>query len=250
MDQVGYEVRNRVATLTLTRAEKRNALTPAMVESLRTLAAEALADPDVRVLALAGEGPSFCAGADLSLAGEQASAELTSQLAGFLQEWLVCPKPTVARVQGPAAGGGNGLVAACDVVVASTAASFALREVRVGVVPAVIAVPLLQRLTPAAVRELALSGRSMDADEARDVGLVDWVVGPSLLDSKVHQVTTELIKGGPGAQAASKKWLAKLTAAGSADALAAAARLSAEVFGGTEASEGKAAFRERRPPRW
>jgi methylglutaconyl-CoA hydratase len=142
------------------------------------------------------------------------------------------------------------LVAVCDVVVASTAASFALREVRVGVVPAVIAIPLRDRVSAGILRELALTGRSIDADEARDIGLVNWVTSPGDLDEKVHEVVGDLMKGGPAAQAATKDWLSQIGRTDERELLARAAELSAAMFSSSEATEGMRAFREKRSPHW
>ena len=254
MSDVSYGASGAVATLTLARAHKRNALTDTMLQDMRSHVQQALATPSVRVLVLAADGPAFCAGADLAAVemGERDSFanSAAASLAALLSELLDFDKPVVCRVQGPVAGGGNGLLAASDVVIASASASFALREVRIGVAPAVIAVPLLRRLHPGAVRDLMLSGRSIDAEEARSVGLVNRVVEPAELDAAVERAVGELLLAGPHAQAATKRLLRELPGLDRSTAFARAVEVSVERFTSDEATEGIAAFLEKRSPSW
>lgn len=258
VETVGYTVEGRVATITLRRAAKRNALTGSMIGQLRQHSRSALNDERVRIVVLAAEGSAFCAGADLGEAvtggDESFAGTATSQLAELLGEWMACTKPIVARVQGPTAGGGLGLLATCDVVVCSSAATFALREVRVGVVPAVIAVPMLDRLASGRVRDLMLTGRTFDAAEAYAIGLVHRVVDSASLDQAVDDVVKELLLGSPSAQAVTKQLLndqlLNNQPGTTAEALARAAETSAAQFRSAEAREGMAAFREKRPAIW
>jgi len=254
MAEVRYEVVDQVATLTLARPEKRNALNRSMLSALRSRTREAGADRAVRVLLLAADGPVFCAGADLSGGvaddSESFAGEAAHELAALLGEWMDFLKPIVARVQGPVLGGGNGLLAAADVVVATSAATFSLREVRVGVAPAVIAVPLLQRIAPGSLRDLMLTGRSVDVAEACDIGLVHRVADDVDLDTSVQHVIAELLKGGPRSQAATKHLLQRLAGSGRDEAFALAVEVSVACFSSEEAQEGIAAFREKRSPSW
>src|SRR5579884_2315539 len=154
------------------------------------------------------------------------------------------PKPIVARVHGSAYGGGVGLVAACDLVVASRAARFVLSEVRLGLAPATISTTVVRRIGGAHFRAWAMTARHVGADEALAAGLVDYAVGPEQLDATIDEVCTSLCAAEPGALAAVKKLFP--------DGLegAAATHLLAELKGRPEFAEGIAALREKRPPRW
>jgi methylglutaconyl-CoA hydratase len=254
MAEVRYEVAGQVASMTLARVEKRNALNASTLTAMTERTSDACQDPNVRVLLIAADGPAFCAGADLSESAADSGGSFADSSATLLAELLTalldCPKPVVARVQGPVAGGGNGLLAASDIVVASTSASFALREVRLGVIPAVIAVPLLDRLSASALRDLMLTGRSIDAYEAQYVGLVHRVVEPGQLDTAVASVVGQLLSGGPAAQTATKQLLSQIGRLDRAEAFQWAAQMSKERFSSPEAQEGIAAFRQKRPPSW
>jgi methylglutaconyl-CoA hydratase len=160
------------------------------------------------------------------------------------------PKPVIARIQGNVAGGGNGLVAACDIAVASDAAMFGFTEVRVGVAPAVISVPLLRRVSPADAALLLLTGRRIDAIVARAVGLVHRVVPADQLDDTVASYVADLVLGGPEALAATKRVLQRVPQLSREEAFDWAAELSAERFSSEEGREGMRAFTDKRAPRW
>jgi methylglutaconyl-CoA hydratase len=251
---VRWHAEDGVARLTLDRPERRNVLDLELLDELVALLARAAGDDSVRVVVLAAEGSAFCAGADLKGAASGDPASFAGSAAHRLAELLAAvmdhPKPVVARVQGHVAGGGNGLVAACDLAVAADSARFAFNEVRVGVAPAVIAVPLLRRLSPADAAELLLTGRRVTADEARAAGLVHRVVAPDGLDAAVAGYVTELVAGGPEALGATKQLLQRVPQLPRDEAFAWAARLSAERFTSDEGQEGMRAFAERRLPRW
>lgn len=251
-DVVTYSVVKRVATVTLNRPQVRNALNAAMLTRLLEVTAQIAADDSVRVAILAGNGPAFCSGADVSDSGgpDTSTGLATSQLAAVLSAWERLDKPTVARVHGPAIGGGVGLVAVCDIAIAAADATFAFREVRVGVAPAVIAVPLLQRINASVLRELMLSGRSFDGQGAHDLQLVHHVVAPNLLSKRMTDVIEDLLAGGPQAQAATKQLLRQLPQLASAEAYELAAKVSGERFASHEAQNGMAAFRSKQTPNW
>jgi methylglutaconyl-CoA hydratase len=239
-----------VATITLDSPGNRNALSRALRAELRHAIDAAVAEPRVRVLVLAHEGPTFSSGMDLK---EEATAdpgrEGVRELPAILQRIARSPKPVVARLAGPARAGGIGLIAAADIVVAVDTATFAFTEVRVGVIPAVISLPVLRRMQPAAARRLLLTGEQFDAADAAQFGLVDFVVPAVDLVSRVAEVCAELLAGGPRALAGTKR----LLAAGTEDAddrYAELLELSARQFGSAEAREGAAAFREKRSPVW
>lgn len=230
-----------VATLTLDSPANRNALSADLMTQLAAGLDAALADDAVRVIVLSHAGRVFCSGMDLKSAG----AVPVDTFPAILRTIATAPKPMIARVGGPARAGGIGLVAAADVAVAGAAATFAFTEVRIGVVPAVISVPVLPRMLPRAAHELFLTGEVFDAARAAVAGLVNVAVPDEALDAEVARYADLLVRGAPGALAATKE----LLAAPSAD-YAAMAALSAARFASAEGQEGMAAFREKRPAAW
>jgi methylglutaconyl-CoA hydratase len=228
-------VRDRVATITLDSAENRNALSRRLVQELRAHLAS-VRDDDVHVVVLTHTGPAFCAGADLKERG--APVPLADVLATL---WGMA-KPVVARVGGHVRAGGVGLVAACDIAVASREATFAFSEVRLGVVPAIISVVCLPRLRHADALELYLTGEPFGADRALAAGLVTAVADD--VDGEIAEYVRRLRLGAPGALAEAKRLVR-----GPVD-FAEMEALSRELFAGAEAREGIAAFFEKRPPSW
>jgi methylglutaconyl-CoA hydratase len=234
-----------ILRLTLARPEKRNALDPALIEALTRAFAEV---GDARAVVLRGEGPSFCAGADLEWM--RSSTALTPEeniadarlLDALLAAADGCPVPIVAGVQGHAIGGACGLLACCDVVVAARDASFGLSEVKIGLVPAVISPFVVARIGSGAARRLFVTGERFDADTALRIGLVHEVVDD--LDAGVDGVVAAILAGGPQAVR-----LAKRLARGGFSAEE-SVQLLAELRAGEEAQEGITAFLERRPPAW
>jgi methylglutaconyl-CoA hydratase len=205
----------------------------------------------VRVIVLAHTGPVFCAGMDLKESrGAAADEQGVQEFPRILRTILTSPTPVVARLSGPARAGGVGLVAACDLAVTADTATFAFTEVRIGVVPAVIAVTVLPRLLPRAAHELFLTGETFDAARAAAVGLVDAAVPPDRLDAEVARYVGMLRLGAPGALAATKALLRQPLPDDLEAAFAAMQELSARHFASTEGQEGMAAFAEKRPPAW
>lgn len=258
MTAVRYEVAQHpggsVATITLDRPEQRNRLDPAAMTELFEALRRADTDPRVRVVVLTGEGPAFCAGADLSGAtsgsGDGFSQDGPRALVRVLMEMLDLSKPVIARIQGHVAGGGNGLVAAADIAIASDDARFAFSEVRVGVAPAVISVVCLRVMHPRHAQELMLTGERVSAERAREAGLVTTVVPSDRLDEAVAERTAALMAGGPEALARTKGLLLRIPTLDLADAFDEASALSAALFASAEAREGMTAFLEKRPPSW
>ena len=277
-DAVRYAVLDTVATLTLDRPDTRNALSPQTLQALLDALRRSAADDAVRVVVLTGSGATFCSGADLSSAdlssADLSSADLSSTevttadtrsagagggvfsgggpalLVAVLEALLDHPKPTIARVQGHVAGGGNGLVAACDLAVAVSNARFAFSEVRLGVAPAVVAVTCLRVMSPRHAAELMLTGERVWAERVRAAGLLTAVVEPEALDATVAAWVVQLNQGGPAAIAATKQVLRTVPALGRDDAFEWTATLSESLFAGAEAAEGIAAFLARRRPSW
>ena len=221
-----------------------------LLEHLRATAE----DPGVRVVVLTGSGTTFCSGADLAGAVAATSGGFasggTSGLVDVLVAMLDHPKPIIARIQGHVAGGGNGLVAACDVAVASADARFAFSEVRVGVAPAIISVVCLQVMHRRDAQELLLTGERVSAERVLSAGLVTQVVEPEALDAAVAAYVDQLRLGGPEAVARTKELLRRVPAMTRDDAFAWTAKVSAGLFTSVEAREGMTAFLEKRKPEW
>lgn len=246
-----------VATLTLNRPDVHNAFDDALIVALERLLEQVASDAGVRVVVLAAAGRSFSAGADLHwmrrMAGydEQQNVADALRLARLLRRLDRLPRPTVARVQGAALGGGVGLVACCDVAVAARSAVFALSEVRLGLIPATISPYLVAAVGARAARRYVLTGERFGADEARRIGLVHDVVDDDALGAAVGAVVEDLLLGGPGAIADAKDLLAHVAAAPRDQALLPeTARRIARARASEEGREGIAAFLEKRRPRW
>lgn len=248
---VHLDVADDVATITLDSPTNRNALSAQLRRELLAHLDTALADRTARVVVLTHTGPVFCAGMDLTESrGAGAQNQGVNELPAILQRIWTSRKPVVARLAGSARAGGVGIVAACDLAVASHDATFAFNEVRVGVVPAVISVTVLPRLAPRAVHELFLTGETFDAHRAAQIGLVNSVVPRIDLDAQVHRYVAALRLGAPGALAATKELLHCERPVTMADRFAEMLALSARFFAAEEGQEGMRAFAEKRPPSW
>lgn len=246
-----------VATLRLNRPDVHNAFDDALIAQLGDALHHLEQDPAVRVVVLAAEGSSFCAGADLQwmrrVAGytEAQNLEDALKLARVLRRLDALPRPTVARVQGSAFGGGVGLIACCDVAVAARSAQFALSEVRLGLIPATVAPYVVAALGPRQARRYFTTGERFDAETARRLGLVHEVADTPALDQAVEGLVAELLKGAPGAQGAAKRLVADVAGRGLDEALLLeTARRIAAARASAEGREGMAAFLEKRAPRW
>jgi methylglutaconyl-CoA hydratase len=208
----------------------------------------------VRAVVLTGSGTTFCSGADLAGAVAATSGGFasggTSGLVDVLVAMLDHPKPIIGRVQGHVAGGGNGLVAACDLAIASQDARFAFTEVRVGVAPAIISVVCLQVMHRRDAQELLLTGERVSAHRVLSAGLVTQVVESEALDAAVAAYVDQLAQGGPEAIARTKELLRRVPAMPRDDAFAWTADVSAGLFTSSEAREGMTAFLEKRKPEW
>lgn len=246
---VRYAETGPVATITLDQPAKRNALTTALVDALGDALARASTTPGVRVVVLTHTGPAFCAGADLS-SGGLAAPPGRHDLAGVLAAIQDCPKPVLGRILGHCAGGGVGLAAACDLAVAAAGATFGFSEVRLGVAPSVISVVCLPKLSRADALALFLTGERFSAERAAAAGLVTAAAASEEVDATLHRWIEKLLLGAPGALGAAKRLVYGAGTLPRDEALRARSVESAELFRGEEATEGMAAFRERRSPRW
>jgi methylglutaconyl-CoA hydratase len=247
---------NSVATVTLRRPEVRNALNAALIEELTHAFTSLAAEPDVRVVLLAAEGKSFCAGGDLNWMREAAgygfeeNVEDALRLARMLKAIYDCPKPVIARVQGAAFGGGAGLVAACDLAVAVESAPFCFSEVKLGLIPSVISPFVLTRLTPGEARRRFLTAETFAAVEARRIGLIaETAPDEAALDAQVGAWTEALVRNGPEAMAACKRVLDDSGSDWETVMRETALRL-AERRASAEGREGVQAFLEKRAPSW
>ncbi|UQX87503.1 enoyl-CoA hydratase-related protein [Jatrophihabitans telluris] len=253
MATVHYAVEGGVATLTLDAPERRNALSAPLLRVLRDHLDSAEADPTVRAVVLSHVGPVFSSGMDLTQVSDV--AEQDQPIRAFpvlLQRLWEFGKPVLARVDGKARAGGIGLVAVCDIVLATAASDFAFTEVRLGLVPAVISVPLLKQLSPREAMELLLTGETFGAERARQLGLINSVCADvAALDLELTRYLQLLRLGEPGALAATKI-MARRDRSGvdMAEDFAAMSELSAGFFAGPQAAEGIAAFAAKRRPRW
>jgi methylglutaconyl-CoA hydratase len=256
-DGLAVSIAAGVATLRLDRPAVRNALDEALIGALDDALARIADDGAVRVVVLAGSGTTFCAGADLAWMRRAArlddagNREDALRLARMLARLATLPRPTIARVHGPAMGGGAGLAAACDICIASTDAVFALSEVRLGLIPAAISPHVVRAIGERQALRYFQSAERIDARRAREIGLAHEVVDPGELDRTVAGLCAALALGGPDALAAAKDLVLSLRglAPGEAMVIETAARI-ARQRAGAEGREGVSAFLEKRPPSW
>jgi methylglutaconyl-CoA hydratase len=251
------DISDGVATVTLNRPELHNAFDDTLIATLTETLAALEADPGARVMVLKANGKSFSAGADLNWMrrvagyGEAENLADSRALAALMQRLNFLPKPTVAAVQGAAYGGGVGLVAACDIAVAAESAVFALTEVRLGLIPAVISPYVVAAIGERAARRYFLTGERFDAATAAVLGLVHEVVEATTLDEAVGRHVANLMQGGPAAQAAAKKLIRRVGRGPiNAAMIDDTAERIARVRAGEEGREGVAAFLEKRKPAW
>ena len=245
-----------VRLLTLNRPETRNALGVEMVEELDGALATALADPDVRVVVLAGAGRAFCAGADLKAmaagGGRNAADDLrdSRRLKALYLRMARSSKPIVAAVNGPALAGGCGLAVLCDLVLCAPEARFGYPEVKVGFVAAMVLVFLQRAVGERKARELLLTGRLVEPAEALTLGLAQRVVpAGDLLEEALLEART-LCAGAPSSMAWTRELLRRTWGLPLDDALEMAAQVNALARSGPEMAEGLSAFFERRNPSW
>lgn len=245
-----------VARIWLNRPEQHNALAAELVAEFTGLLHELAHDDGVRVVVLGGRGRSFCAGADIALMKASAAATFDENLAeaerlsGMFATLADLPKPVIGRLHGNVLGGGVGLTCACDIAIAADDAVFALSEVRLGILPAVISPYVIRRLGDRAARELMLTGERFDAAAALRAGLVHHAVPAAALDDKVEERIAALLAGAPRAQARIKTLLELYADSIWDEYRTAVPRVLAEVRGGQEAKDGLAAFFEKRKPAW
>ena len=250
-DNLLYDVRDGAAWVTLNRPDARNALSDPLVLELGVALRQALADEAVRLVVLTGNGPAFCAGADLKSGGMKSAdtGEQNPFVAALTTIWN-SPKPVVARVNGHAFGGGVGLVAACDIAIAVDSAMFSFSEVRIGVIPAMISVVVLPKLGIQNAMWLFVTGERIAAPRAVEVGLLHRSVPADALDAAVDDVAAMIRLGGPNAIREAKQLVRRIPSMPMDAAFRYTSDKIAELFASAEAAEGMLAFVEKRKPRW
>lgn len=261
-DDVVLERRGQVARLTINRPERRNALNASVLSGLRAALAEIKHDDSLRVVVLSGAGEkAFSAGADLvgpnspaaGAAGDVTAADLhesRGELAAVFQDLWNLGKPSIARVRGFALAGGMGLALACDLVVAADDAIFGTPEIDIGIWPYMVTVALLQSMSPRHALELMMTGRRVGAAEGERLGFLNRVVPVEELDRTVDDLADVLSKKPPRTLAAGRASFYRVLHLAAGDALAYLHPLLTVATETPEAAEGRAAFGERRPPRW
>ncbi len=250
-DAALYDVSSGVATITLNSPDNRNALSVELVNDVGDHLAGALADPGVRVILFTNVGNTFCAGADLKASQPGVKApESRHNFVQILETIMTCPKPVVGRIAGHCTGGGVGFAAAPDISVAANDVVLAFTEVRIGVAPAVISVVCLPKLRRADASELFLSGERIPAARAAEVGLINHAVERDELDDATQEVIDKLLRGGPNALATAKQLVTRVPQMLRHEAWEWTTETSQRLFREEEATEGIAAFRERRDASW
>lgn len=271
---IRQEINGRILTVTLDEPQIKNAFDSEAIDELRRifeslayrellpLDAEppyAIADGDryrPHLVVLQAEGDVFCAGAHLKMMKELGAAGYQENLSAALAMGAMfraihdCPVPVVGRIQGPAYGGGVGLVASCDVVVAAPQTAFVFSEVRLGMVPGVIAPLVLERMGAAVARRYFLTSEKLGAEEAQRLGLVDQVAEEGKLDETVQKFTDLLLQGGPNALGLCKGLVQGVASLGYTRSAELAARMISEARGSEEAQTALAAFAEKKSAPW
>jgi methylglutaconyl-CoA hydratase len=246
-----------VARVTLNRPELRNAFDDALISQLKKVFSEIENDKAIRVMILAGNGPAFCAGADLNWMKRMAGYGYDENLADAraLAEMLAAldrmPKPTIARVHGPVFAGGTGLVAACDIAVGTPEAKMCLSEAKLGLSPATISPYVMRAMGEREARRYFLTAEVFDAQEAFRIGMLSLLVPAAELDSTIQELLKHLLAGGPEAHAKIKALIRAVAGRRPDDSLVAeTAKQIAEIRGSPEGREGIAAFLEKRKAAW
>lgn len=253
MATIKITVDGAVAYVTLARPDVRNAFNAEVIRELREAFLALSGNPAIRAVVLAGEGKTFCGGADvnwmrgaldLSYDENVADAQAMSDMFRAIDR---CSKPVIGRIQGAALGGGAGLAAVCDIAISADDTTFGFTEVKLGIVPAVISPFVIAKIGTSHARALFLTGERFTAKHALEIGLVHQLVDEGDLDETVARVTRELLSSGPNAVAAAKTLIARVSAASYEDTRDITAAAIAKQRTSEEGQEGLRAFLERRP---
>ena len=245
-----------VAYVSLNAPDKRNALSSTMIADLMALAGDLGHDPGVRVVVLSGQGPTFCAGGDLCWMQAQIAADRAARiaeatkLAQMLRALNEMPKPLIGRIQGGAYGGGVGLTAVCDVAIASATARFGLTETRLGLIPATISPYVIARMGEGAARQVFMSARLFDADEACRFGLIARCLPEEELSTAIEAEVIHYLSTAPGAVARAKALVRSLGPRIDDAVIAQTISALADAWETDEARQGIHAFLSKTPPPW
>ena len=254
MKTLAIETAGPVATIALARPDVRNAFDETMIDELHR--AFTTLDAATRAVVLTGQGPIFCAGADVQWMKrsrnytEAENLRDARAMAAMFRAIDECPKPVVGKARGLALGGGSGLLACCDIVVAAEGMQCGFTEVRLGIVPANISTFVLPKIGARAARRYFLTGERFDAAEARRIGLVHEVVPDADLDAAVDRIVGELLKCGPQAVATAKEIIRTVAGAPRDQAIDYTVKTIARARVSPEGQEGLGAFLEKRKPNW
>jgi methylglutaconyl-CoA hydratase len=245
-----------VLRVILSRPEVRNAFDEEAIAELTAIARQAAQDASLRAIVLAGEGSAFCAGADLAWMMKavgytrQDNLRDAEDLARMLELLDSLPVPLIGRVHGAALGGGVGLAAVCDVVIATEATVFAFSEAKLGIIPAVISPYVIGKIGVSAARELFVTGARFTAQRAKEIGLVHSVVAETELDAEVDRYLKELLTSAPSSIAAAKKLIREVCGRRPDDVIGVTTGMIADQRTSTDGQEGMRAFLEKRKPYW
>ena len=245
-----------VCIITLNRPQVHNALNNTLIYELYDAFEKLKNESDIRVIVITGNGQSFCAGADLKWLKDvmkysyDQNYEESLKLAELMLLIYTHPKPTIARINGSAIGGGVGLMSVCDILISADSAQFGLSEVKIGLVPAVISPFVIDRIGHANTRELFITGERINAHRALEIGLVNKVVSNHEIDKVVNEVIQQIIANGPEAIKTVKELIFKVPQMNFPEVTEYTAQLIASLRTSPEGQEGMSAFLEKRPPSW
>jgi methylglutaconyl-CoA hydratase len=245
-----------ILRLTLNRPEVRNAFDEDVIQALTNAAASAAEDTSIRVVVLSGKGKTFCAGADVGWMAKaigysrRENLSDAEDMARMLERLDTLPMPVIGRIQGSALGGGVGLAAICDIAVAADDAVFALSEVKLGILPAVVGPYVMRKIGISAARELFLTGIRFDAARARQIGLVHEVVPADALDAAVAKRVADVLAASPAGIASAKALIREIAGAHPDDVIGVTTNAIASQRVSEEGQEGLRAFLEKRKPSW
>ncbi|MDH4210860.1 MAG: enoyl-CoA hydratase/isomerase family protein [candidate division WOR-3 bacterium] len=255
-ETIRCEAKKNIANVVFNRPDVHNAFDDVMIRELAEVFDQLAMRSEVRAVVLTGEGKSFCAGADLNWMRRvkdysyEDNLRESLELSDMLYKIYSCPKPTIARVNGAAIGGGTGLVAVCDIAVAARSAKFSFSEVKLGLIPACISPYVIKKCGEGKCREFFLTGERLSADKALSAGLVNAVAELEGLDVVIDQYLAQLISSGPEAIATCKELLRKVPQMSYDDLKRYTAEIIAQIRISEEGQEGMAAFLEKRKPEW
>jgi methylglutaconyl-CoA hydratase len=253
---IEFEIDNTVATIYLNRPELHNAFNDIMISELTDCFVKVGKLENIRVVILRGKGKSFCAGADLNYMkgiaqfGYKENFEDGKRLANLFDTVYKCPKPTIAVVHGAAFGGANGLLAACDIVIADEDTTFAFSEVKIGISPATIGPYVLKRIGEFAGKELMMTGKRFKGKEAEKFGLVNKSVKDGKMETVLKEYIKQFMTSAPKAVEATKEMINKIVGNKLTDPMEYTADLIAQLRAADEGQQGMAAFLEKRRPGW